>query len=278
LCCEASSSCVCDDDHTTHTGQLFFDGALAANGGLLLHRLLGRFLYVATLPNPIVTAVTKAMIPDFETEAVTLYRIPYWPYWLPVLQFLYNHRTEVIQLAPQHVAEIAGTWLQRGHESWLLRQEAAELALTLAEQILHLEQSGGFVYIEDKLVKSAYRAALAAAHEFPERVAAFALKACARQEQPIEASQNEENAEPIRHWPGWSAWACRCRFSGHMPPREHAPFAYHDCPKCCSGSTLRRLAKITWPFLQAMCDDQPYAEPNNRGHRSEVYHPEAALG
>jgi hypothetical protein len=187
---------------------------LAANGGLLLHRLLGRFLYVATLPNPIVTAVTKAMIPDFETEAVTLYRIPYWPYWLPVLQFLYNHRTEVIQLAPQHVAEIAGTWLQRGHESWLLRQEAAELALTLAEQILHLEQSGGFVYIEDKLVKSAYRAALAAAHEFPERVAAFALKACARQEQPIEASQNEENAEPIRHWPDG--------------PRGHVDAAFRD--------------------------------------------------
>jgi hypothetical protein len=167
---------------------------LAANGGLFLRRLLGRFLHVATLPNPMVTAITKAMSPDFETEAATLYRLPYWPYWLPMIQFLYNHRTEVIQLAPQHIAEITGTWLQRGHETWVLRQEAAELALALAEPILHLRQSGGFVDIEDKLVKSAYRAALAAAREFLERVAAFALEACARRESPRQESPNETGA------------------------------------------------------------------------------------
>jgi len=85
-----------------------------------------------------VGAITKAMIPDLETHAATLYPIPYWPYWLPVLRFLYNHQAEVIQLAPQHVAEIAGTWLQRGHESWVLRQEVADLALALAEPIFAL--------------------------------------------------------------------------------------------------------------------------------------------
>jgi hypothetical protein len=164
---------------------------LIANDGLFLRRLLGRFLHVATLPNPVVTAVTKAISPGLETEAATLYRLPYWPYWLPIIQFLYNHQEEVMQLAPQYVAEIAGTWLQRGHESWVLRQEAAELALTLAEPILRARQSGRFVYIENKLVKSAYRAALASARELPERVTTFALEACARREPPYQESPNE---------------------------------------------------------------------------------------
>jgi len=41
---------------------------------------------------------------------------------------------------------------------------------------------------------------------------------------------------------------------------------------------LRRLAKITGPFPRSTCYDQLYAEPNDTSHRSEVYHPEAALG
>jgi hypothetical protein len=171
---------------------------LAANGGLFLRRLLGRFLHVATLPNPVITAVTKAISPDLETQAATLSRLPYWPYWLPMLQFLYSHQAEVIQLAPQHIAEITGTWLQHGHESWVLRQEAAELALALAEPILHSRQSGRFTYIEAKLVKSAYQAALAAAHELPERVAAFALEACVRREFPRQESSNETGAAALR--------------------------------------------------------------------------------
>jgi hypothetical protein len=41
---------------------------------------------------------------------------------------------------------------------------------------------------------------------------------------------------------------------------------------------LRRLAKITYPFLPSTCYDQLYAESNNGGHRREIFHPEAALG
>jgi hypothetical protein len=165
---------------------------LVANGGLFLRRLLGRFLHVATLPNPVIATVTKAMSPDCETDTATLYRLPYWPYWLPILQFLSSHQAEVIQLAPQHVAEITGTWLQRGHESWVLRQEAAELALALAVPILHSPQSVRFG--DAKLVKSIYRAALAAARDLPERVAAFALEACARRASPQQESPNETGA------------------------------------------------------------------------------------
>lgn len=39
------------------------------------------------------------------------------------------------------------------------------------------------------------------------------------------------------------------------------------------GISIRRLAKITWPFLRSTCYDQLYAEPNDTGHRSEVCHP-----
>jgi hypothetical protein len=45
-----------------------------------------------------------------------------------------------------------------------------------------------------------------------------------------------------------------------------------------SEASLRGLAKITWPFLQSACYDQPYAELNDTGHCSEVYHLGATLG
>jgi len=41
---------------------------------------------------------------------------------------------------------------------------------------------------------------------------------------------------------------------------------------------VRGLAKITWPFLRSACYDQPYAELNDTGHCSEVYHLGATLG
>ena len=47
---------------------------------------------------------------------------------------------------------------------------------------------------------------------------------------------------------------------------------------CMAFPTLRRLAKITWPFRRSTCYVQLYAEPNDPGHCSEVCRPEAALG
>jgi hypothetical protein len=153
---------------------------LRQEDGRLLRRLLGRFLHVATLPNPIVVAVAKTLDKSLGTLALTHARLPYWPYWLPMLRFLHTHAEDVTVLAPHAMAEISETWLNRGLLEWPLRKEAAELALLLGEQTQAFKQGGGFYSSEDGVDAAVYRAVLASARELPDRVKAFALEAAGR--------------------------------------------------------------------------------------------------
>jgi len=170
---------------------------LAANGGLLLRRLLGRFLHVASLPNPIMLTIAETLDRNLRIQPAVMQRIPYWPYWIPMIQFLHEHLSDVIRLAPQQVAEVADMWLRQGGENWPLRREAAELALTKAEQVLCFKESGGIFCAEDKLDEIVYRAALAGARELPERVGAFALKASGRKEALTKEGERARGNEHI---------------------------------------------------------------------------------
>jgi hypothetical protein len=165
---------------------------LAANEGLLLRRLLGRFLHVATLPNPMIREILGL---DSEARAATIDRIPYWPYWLPMLRFLHKHLEDVIELAPKQVAEIADAWLWRGGRNAPLRRETAELVLTQADQILHNKQEKWIGATDKNLSEIVYHAALAGIYELPDRVAALALKASARRESSSQISQSSDSAE-----------------------------------------------------------------------------------
>jgi hypothetical protein len=148
--------------------------------GRLLRRLLGRFLHMATLPNPLMVALARDTSEDLEVFASTHARLPYWPYWLPMLRFLHAHREDVVRLDSVHIARIADTWLRQGLEEWPLRDAAADLGLTIAEAIRAFMRTGGILGGPVKMDALAYRAALAAAKESPERVKAFALEACGR--------------------------------------------------------------------------------------------------
>jgi energy-coupling factor transporter ATP-binding protein EcfA2 len=110
---------------------------LAKDKGKLLKRLLKRFLHVATLPNPIVMATAE---PTLAVEAATMLRLPYWPYWLPMISFLQQHQDEIVDLAPREAAEIADEWLRRGHQMWLMRREAAELGLAVGKKMLKADR------------------------------------------------------------------------------------------------------------------------------------------
>lgn len=170
---------------------------LAANDGLLLRRLLIRFLHIATVPNPVILAIASQLGSDLETTAATIQRIPYWPYWLPMLRFLHTHLADVTNLAPKQIAEVADTWLRRGIESWPLRQEAAELALVTAEQLLRSRQTQEFPYGKEELRETIYHAALAGVHELPERVANFALEASFRREVITQEYATDTQSEPL---------------------------------------------------------------------------------
>ncbi len=184
---------------------------LEAEGGALLRRLLTRFLHVATLPNPLMLQITRVIGQDFTTEAATMQRVPYWPYWLPMIQFLHSHAGEVTEMALRQVAEIADTWLRRGDAKWPLRREAAELGIAAAEHMLRLKRGPGMVLVQDGIDEVAYRAGLAGAKELPERVAAFALDASQR------ATGAEETPSPGERPP---VVARRVRVSGPLGSYE----------------------------------------------------------
>lgn len=167
---------------------------LAANEGRLLKRLLRRFMFVATLPHPVILALITSTNYDLGAEASVRHRIPYVPLWLPMLRFLHAHFRDVTRLAPMMVPEVAEAWLRRGELNWPLRTEAAEIAL---EGIEYLEElrSLGVIFLEG-CEKPLLSAALAGARELTQRVSSFALSAAGRK-----VDEGLDVAKPQRLWP-----------------------------------------------------------------------------
>ncbi len=153
---------------------------LRKNDGVLLRRLLNRFLYSASFPNKFTLLIAKQYENEPTAELVTTYRDPYWLYWIPVIKFLHNHRSEAVKLAQKQVAEICDKWLRFSNKDWPVRVEAAEIAVDIAEDILALKMSRIMLLDRSGLVKLAFRAGLAACNEQPDRSIDFALTACSR--------------------------------------------------------------------------------------------------
>jgi hypothetical protein len=168
---------------------------LVSDQGKLLNRLLGRFLHVATVPNPMMLALAKQFDSGSDTSYAVMNRVPIWAYWIPMIRILHQHLQEVIKLALVRVAEIANIWLRQLGEDWPLRKEAAELGVAAAEDILKFK-SEPYHIIQDDIDQRLFAAGLAGARELPERVSQFALTACARIGQPPPTL--ETNTEAVR--------------------------------------------------------------------------------
>lgn len=153
---------------------------LASNRGLLLRRLLIRFHHTATMANPLVLMATKMVEDCSDTDAALTNRIPYWPYWLPMLRFLHNHIDDVVKIAIKPVADLMNTWLRFGARTWPLRAEAAEIALAAGESINRFKRQDGIVIVEDKIDEAIYRAVLAGGADLTEKVTEFALAGSCR--------------------------------------------------------------------------------------------------
>lgn len=181
--------------------------ALCANGGRLLNRMLSRFLFVATLPDPRFAAFIQAEADGAQFEH--LCRVPYWPYWGPLLTVLHGHRTDVVRHAPINGAKICSLWLKEmPHElspgqpmPW--RHEAAELALAIGREIQALNAEGN--YFSNGHDKAAYEALLWAAPDLPDEVAALCLELAERRDvhpdirQRVDAT-HERSREERRQW------------------------------------------------------------------------------
>ncbi|MDZ4818595.1 MAG: hypothetical protein SGJ20_06440 [Planctomycetota bacterium] len=157
---------------------------LVENNGELLTRLLTRFLHVATLPDPQFEGLS------YEVAAAALFRVPYWPLWLPMLRILHEHRAEAISLAIDQVTTIADHWLKNSGDTWPLRGETAEILLDathyVVEEIWQQDWS-----VDREMCKSVFTRLLTAATMRPDEVAELALSLVERREQSPFATEKE---------------------------------------------------------------------------------------
>ena len=174
--------------------------ALSAKDGRLLRLMLDRFLFAATLPDPRIDALVT--LADGKEEWAHLFRLPYWPYWGPMLTVLHAHRAEVARLAPHGASKLCSLWLKSmpvelsAGQPMPWRQEAAELALEIGREIQALNAEGN--YFSNGFDKSAYEAVLFAAPEMPDEVAQFCLELAERRDLNRQINERVEKTHERR--------------------------------------------------------------------------------
>jgi hypothetical protein len=263
---------------------------LSANRGRLLKLVLDRFLFAATLPDPRIELLVTEMEDRAQWEP--LFRLPYWPYWGPMLTVLHTHRDDVIRLAPHVVAKLCALWLKSMPATWSSgrpvpwRREAAELALAIGREIQARDaEDNRFGDGDDKPV---YEAVLAAAPDFPDEVAELCLELAqrrdlrsdiaARAEQARERQREEARqyraAHPERRKPPYSpVWPV-----GEL--RDPWPDGPRACVQsdfqiaCMETGGLPALARVrpdaALEILLAVCIEEPQHEQYGRSSMPET--------
>lgn len=169
---------------------------LVAGDGVLLRRLLTRFLAFATVPNAGMVALARSLGTAAYTARAT-YRVPYWPYWPDVLAVLHARQDAALSAAPAEVARITEMWLDFAQEGAIGRAEAAELGVLLGQHALNTRGAYGDRDWERERERF-YRCALLAAQERPDAVAHLALTAAERVSRPTSPENRASVPRPRR--------------------------------------------------------------------------------
>lgn len=166
--------------------------ALLARNGILLNRLLTRFLHTATLPDPLYGG---------DLRFAALLRIPFWPLWLPMMKVLFEKRAETIPIATEQVTRIANLWLKCSQVNWPLRSEAGQILLDATLHIIEEIRSHDW-QVDSDLCSSVFSRFLFAASVFPNEVSELALALVERcetslfvEDEIIESDENEIESE-----------------------------------------------------------------------------------
>lgn len=158
--------------------------SLTASRGRLLALMLERFMFAATLPDPRIGMLSSATEDTGEWDH--LFRLPYWPYWAPMLTVLHAHRDEVARLVPHAAAKLCALWLKSvpveldEGQPMPWRKEAAELTLVIGREVQALNAEGN--YYSDGHDKIVYEAVLSAAPELPDEIAQLCLELAKRRD------------------------------------------------------------------------------------------------
>ena len=255
--------------------------ALAANNGRLLNRLLDRFLFVATIPDERLLGIVAA---DFDaTKYDYLLRVPYWPYWGPVIEFLHDHKEQIISLAPHVATKVCEMWLRampfelNGHRlRW--RAEAAELTLLIAREMHTLDEMGnGYSGGSDEVV---YKALLQAARDIPKDIGDLCLELAQRHDlEPAtmdrvtayyklkaEERREREAKNPPRRFPPMLGLEGPLRAPWPEGPRKRVDHSFKDA--CLDSGAYQQLVlanpNAALEVLLAICIEEPQHETYTR--------------
>ena len=146
--------------------------------GALFKRFLEQFLLKATLPNQGIMKIIKDIPGITIAEAASYHRIPNYLYWPQLIQFLFDHKREVIELSRKRVALICEMWLNNTAVGFPYRKKMAAIALENANVMFVYKHEG--TYVRDDVDEVIYKAFLAGINEYPDGVIELALKLCKR--------------------------------------------------------------------------------------------------
>lgn len=180
--------------------------ALIEDEGLLLQQLLDRFLIVSTVVDVRLPHAIPAASITPQVEAA--FRTPLWAHWPSVLVAIEEGLNDVRRLAPIHAARVCRLWLQQtipflpDGTSFPHRRTAGQIAIQIAREMQARIAENDLTSGEEDQV--AYEAALLAAPELPDDVAALALELAQRRpaspaiQRRAEAARERWDAEARR--------------------------------------------------------------------------------
>lgn len=258
---------------------------LTSNDGALLRRLLERFLFVATLPDIRLLAIVTEDKEDAMRFAHAV-RLPYWPYWGPVLTVLHAHREEVIRQAPHPTASVCALWLRTmpveiaAGQAMPWRREAAELALAIAREIQTRNEAGSY-WSSGGADRVVFQAALYAARDLPAEVTELSLELAKRRDlsPSITARVHEihrKRREEQRQESAKAARKARAPIMGFprgplRPPWPDGPRSTVDRDfeeACLEGTAFVNLAQVrpdvALEVLLAVCIEAPQYDDYGR--------------
>jgi len=162
---------------------------LIADKGKLLNRLMDRLLLVASFPDPRLRAFVLEGDVDLSES---WFRIPMPIYWFPALLVFSIHTNDIASVALKKGAEVCALYLRNMPANMPGRQQAAQLALVLAQELQDQVAAWPYSGREGKVV---YEAMLFGTGEDPDSVAQVALEIAGRRPEPNHAMDRREHAE-----------------------------------------------------------------------------------
>lgn len=269
---------------------------LVADDGARLTALLGRFLYVGTVPDP--------RLPEWGFTAQDVaavehaHRVPNEQDWLPILAELRAQAVGAARAAPIQVARTAGLFLQ--HIPSQIREgipfpgriDAAELAIAVVEELEGQRADGRFTWARgitsdggDRVV---FEALLRAAPDAPARVGELCLQLAQRRDwsddlkarsSAAKVAADEQRRQFERSNP--EIVARRAKYSSTAIPRGPLRDPWPDGPRravpesfrdaCLRPSTFAPFAaalpEVALEVLLAVCIEEPqHDDPYNASH------------